>query len=187
MRIELQRIRKEDMTALLHWASTYEQMVQWSGPWNFRFPLDERQMAEFFLKETVDDGLNRMEFKAVHTGTQQMVGQTGFSRIRQRTRCGHLGPVIVDPSMRAKGVGTQMVCETVRIGFEDLGLHRIELVVFDFNHQAISCYERVGFRREGLLRNIVNVNGSWWHWVAMSILEHEWSNDGQPSSEKKMT
>ena len=48
-----------------------------------------------------------------------------------------------------------MVQQILIIGFEQLRLHRIELVVFDFNQAAIRCYERVGFRTEGRLRDIV--------------------------------
>ncbi len=68
-----------------------------------------------------------------------------------------------------------MVRQTVRFGFEKLRLHRIELFVFDFNQTAISCYERIGFQYEGLHRDVVNVDGTWWHWITMSMLEDEWS------------
>jgi hypothetical protein len=37
----------------------------------------------------------------------------------------------------------------VRLAFDDLSLHRLSLSVFDFNGAAISCYERVGFVKEG--------------------------------------
>ena len=33
-------------------------------------------------------------------------------------------------------------------------MHRVGLGVFDFNDSAIACYERAGFRREGVLREI---------------------------------
>ena len=36
------------------------------------------------------------------------------------------------------------------------------------------CYENAGCRTEGVLRDIVKVGGEYWHWRAMSILDHEW-------------
>ncbi len=173
MKIRLRRVQEEDLRRILPWVPTHEEMVQWSGPWNFTFPLDEGQLARFFLNEAPGDGLRRMQFVAVEEGSQEVVGQIGFSRIWARTDAAHLGPVIVDPALRGRGVGSQMVSQLLGIGFGELRLHRIELVVFDFNQAAIACYEMAGFRTEGLLRDVVRVGGVYWHLRAMSLLEHE--------------
>ncbi len=174
MDIKLEPIQEVDLNSLLEWIPTYEQMVQWSGPWNFKFPLDEDQLARYFMADTTQDGLRRMQFKAVNTESGVMVGQIGFSRIRDNTSAADLGPVIVAPSSRSSGIGTQMVRQLLTIGFEQQRLHRIELVVFSFNDAAISCYERVGFQNEGVMRDIVRVGDEYWHWRVMSILEGEW-------------
>ena len=62
----------------------------------------------------------------------------------------------------------------LRVGFEQLGLHRVSLNVFDFNHSAIACYEKVGFCKDGLLRDTVRVGEKYWSHYVMSILEDEW-------------
>jgi RimJ/RimL family protein N-acetyltransferase len=82
--------------------------------------------------------------------------------------------VLVAPGHRGNGIGTKMVEKAVRFGFEELGLHRLELRVFDFNRAAIQCYEKVGFRQEGVLREARRVGNVWWSLVCMSLLEHEW-------------
>ena len=46
-----------------------------------------------------------------------------------------------------------MMMEILKIAFDELQLHRVSLGVFDFNHSAIACYEKVGFVKEGLLRD----------------------------------
>ncbi len=142
--------------------------------WNFEFPLEEDQLARFFLTGSTPDGLRRMQFKAVDIDSNAMVGQIGFSRIWDKTNAAHLGPVIVAPSARRRGVGLQMVQQLVKFGFEQQHLHRIELVVFSFNDAAVSCYEKAGFRTEGVMRDIVRVGDEYWHWRVMSILEAEW-------------
>jgi RimJ/RimL family protein N-acetyltransferase len=155
-------------------------MVQWSGPWNFDFPLDESQLGRFFLTEVLDGGLRRMQFAAFDEGSQSPLGQIGFSRVWPKTNAAHLGPVIVAPARRRQGVGSAMVSEILRLGFQQLHLHRIELVVFDFNTAAMACYEAAGFRTEGVLRDIVKMGDQYWHWRAMSILDHEFA--GGPHS-----
>ena len=47
---------------------------------------------------------------------------------------------------------------------------------------AIACYEAAGFRTEGLLRDIVKVGGKYWHWRAMSILDHEFAEGAVTSA-----
>ena len=173
MKLRLRPIQASDFATLISWIQSREQMVQWSGPWNFEFPPDERQLAKFFLTETLDDKIHRRQYMAVDAESSNPVGQIGFSRIWLRTAAGHVGPVIVAPELRGRGIGLTMMQEVLRIGFDEFALHRIELVVFDFNKPAIACYQKAGFRTEGLLRDIVRMGEEYWHWQAMSILSHE--------------
>ncbi len=45
-----------------------------------------------------------------------------------------------------------MMKAVLHIAFDELKLHRVTLGVYDFNISAISCYEKIGFVKEGLLR-----------------------------------
>lgn len=60
--------------------------------------------------------------------------------------------------------------------FEQMRLHRVELVVLDYNKRAIRCYEKCGFVREGLLRENALVEGVYHSEVVMAILEQEYWN-----------
>ena len=59
-------------------------------------------------------------------------------------------------------------------GFATLGLHRIGLFVHANNPRAIRCYEKCGFRREGVRREARWWAGRWWDILEYAILEHEW-------------
>ncbi len=67
-----------------------------------------------------------------------------------------------------------MVARLLDIAFGEMGLHRLELRVFDFNQAAIHCYEKNGFTIEGHLRDYRRVNGAYWSSYLMSILETDW-------------
>ncbi|CAO3417858.1 N-acetyltransferase family protein [Azospirillum argentinense] len=41
------------------------------------------------------------------------------------------------------------------------GAHRLELTVAESNSRALSLYERLGFLDEGLMRDVLRVNGAW--------------------------
>ncbi|HVP77489.1 MAG TPA: GNAT family protein, partial [Thermodesulfobacteriota bacterium] len=67
-----------------------------------------------------------------------------------------------------------MVKKIVEFGFDTLMLHRIDLLVFDFNFPAIQCYEKVGFVKEGYLREARRIKDEYWSSYLMSLLEDEW-------------
>ena len=77
-----------------------------------------------------------------------------------------------------------MVKELVKIGFEQLHLHRISLGVYDKNKAAIKCYQNCGFRTDGVLRDIQKYKDGYWSLMEMSILEHEWTGGGIPENLK---
>ena len=71
-------------------------------------------------------------------------------------------------------MGKQLVCLALRVGFDEIGLHRIDLGVFDVNLPAIKCYLSAGFVKEGISREAAKVENSYWNMVQMAILEQEW-------------
>ena len=71
-------------------------------------------------------------------------------------------------------MGTEASRLVLAYAFEVLLLHRVELRVLAFNERAIACYERCGFRREGVEREGAWIGGEWQSDVIMSILEQEY-------------
>ena len=66
---------------------------------------------------------------------------------------------------------TRLVVERV---FTDLPVHRIQLEVFAFNPRAQHVYERVGFRREGVLRDALRWDGEYHDTIVMGLLRPDW-------------
>jgi RimJ/RimL family protein N-acetyltransferase len=84
------------------------------------------------------------------------------------------GIVIGEKAYWDKGHGSAAVREALRIGFEEMGLHRVCLNVFAGNHRAMRCYEKCGFRREGVQRKSFLKRGEWIDVVLMAVLKEEW-------------
>jgi RimJ/RimL family protein N-acetyltransferase len=64
------------------------------------------------------------------------------------------------PESRGKGIGTSAVTMLCQWAFEALGLARLELRVDVRNEPSQRLAERVGFRREGLLRSSEEIHGA---------------------------
>src|SRR5262249_62195912 len=62
----------------------------------------------------------------------------------------------------------------VEHAFEILNLNRVWLHVYEFNERGIRTYERVGFQKEGVLRQDHFHDGRYWSTIIMGILREEW-------------
>jgi RimJ/RimL family protein N-acetyltransferase len=73
-----------------------------------------------------------------------------------------------------RGYGTEAVRALCEVGFQDAGLHRIVAFIDPENVTSIRLIERVGFRREGRLREDVRVRGEWRDSLVYALLANEW-------------
>ena len=63
----------------------------------------------------------------------------------------------------------------ITFAFQELGLHRITAAIGPDNTSSIAVVKRLGFTREGHLRDHVFTNGAWRDSELYSILVHEWN------------
>jgi RimJ/RimL family protein N-acetyltransferase len=171
--ITLRPFERSDFARLIGWADSPAFLLQWAGPL-FTYPLDTAQLDRY-LADAQQEPPTRMIFTAVDDATGAAVGHIEMAKIDARNRSASLSRVLIgDAARRGKGTGVEMVRRALEIGFDRVGLHRIDLVVFDFNAGAIACYEKAGFAVEGRLRESRRFGEEFWTLIQMSILEHEW-------------
>jgi ribosomal-protein-alanine N-acetyltransferase len=68
---------------------------------------------------------------------------------------------------------TNAVRAIVPFAFRVLHLHRIEAACLPHNAASMRLLENVGFRREGLARGLVCINGRWQDHVVLAILAED--------------
>ena len=99
----------------------------------------------------------------------------GYIRLRPPTRLPENAHVIqiqglaVHPAARGRGIAAMLLTEAER-RLRERGTQKLTLRVLSTNVTAISLYERLGFTREGALRQEFNINGSYVDDVLMAKL-----------------
>jgi len=157
-----------DAPALLRWAASADELLQWAGP-HFSFPLDEDQLRTYAEGASA----TRHLISGVHE-SGEIVAHAELNLL-PRHRLGQVRRVAVAPQARGQGIGRELVTRLVQMGFDELGLHRIELVVFSLNGPARRCYEAIGFKEEGRAREArMTVNG-YQDLTYMALLEDSYS------------
>lgn len=94
-------------------------------------------------------------------------------------RSGEIGIMIGERGFKGQGYGTEAMRLILAYGFRTLNLHRIGLRVFANNPRGIRCYEKAGFKREGVLREARWWDGRWWDVLEYGILDREWTGEAQ--------
>jgi len=105
----------------------------------------------------------------------RLLGVCGLHQLGDPARQAELGLFLGGPEEWGKGFGTEVTSLLCRHGFEVMGLNRIWLHVYVDNQRGLRAYERVGFRREGLLRQAAIRDGEYVDVVSMGILRSEWA------------
>jgi RimJ/RimL family protein N-acetyltransferase len=167
--IKLRRLELTDLEVLMSWIPSADAMFQWSGPWDFTWPLGFEQLVRDL--EAASD--RRRVLAAVDEDSGAMVGHVMLT-IWPPHRFAVIGRVLIDPARRGSGLGTALMREAVRTCFDELGLHRLQLAVYDFNTPAIACYQQVGFVIEGRLRDSLKASDGYWTAYVMAMLEDDY-------------
>lgn len=104
----------------------------------------------------------------------QMVGEVVLNEIDETNASASIRIAIWEPEARGNGYGTEAMRLLTGFGFEQVGLHRIELGVYAFNPRAIRAYEKVGYKREGTRREALFRDGKWIDSHTMALLASDW-------------
>jgi RimJ/RimL family protein N-acetyltransferase len=168
--IRLEPFGREDIDRLLAWIPDADFLMQWAGPF-FTPPLDRPQLEAYLASAQVSEP-PRMIFRAARGG--EVVGHIELNNIDRRNRAASVSKVLVRADLRGQGIGAWMVRRLAGIAFDEQRLHRLSLYVFDWNAGAIRCYEKIGFQREGHLRDYRRVGDGYWSSVLMALLEDDW-------------
>jgi RimJ/RimL family protein N-acetyltransferase len=104
----------------------------------------------------------------------KLIGEAGLDVVDWSGRDAFVALGIGETEYWSKGYGTDVMNILLRFAFTEINLRRVTLTVFEYNPRAIRSYEKVGFRHEGRLRQLLNREGRRWDELYMGILREEW-------------
>ena len=169
-RIALRRLTRDDVDALFAVFGDPEVMRFWSTPPHVdrseAASLVERIDAAVAARTLFQWGIVPHEVGAV-IGTCTLVG------IDWSNRRAEIGFALARAHWR-RGYATDALRRVLRYAFDELGLTRLEADVDPRNGASLRTLERLGFRREGLLRERWFVAGEVQDSVILGLLAREW-------------
>ncbi len=165
--LALRPLEPADCDRLLRWIDSSDALWQWSGVRSFTWPLDQGQLLRDLDARAGSGGL----FAGIDERGEMVAHVLLEAQLNHGV--GLVGRVAVAPEQRGRGLGVALMRATVRHGFDELGLHRLQLAVYTFNAAAIATYRAVGFVVEGVARDSTLGSAGRWDALAMSLLAPE--------------
>ena len=176
--VRLRRVERDDLPRFVQWVNDPEVRRHLALFYPMGMPQEEAWFEAQLRLEPALQAFSVDAHSLSAAGTLAdpawtHVGSAGFHTVDWRNRNAELGIVIGDKEFWGRGHGTDATRTLVRWAFHELNLERVWLRVFADNARAIRCYEKVGFRAEGRLRQDHYCEGRYFDTVVMGILRDE--------------
>lgn len=170
--IRLRPIERADIPTFIKWINDAD-VIENLEIWNPMSHADEERWFENMLSTPLICHPLGIEVKT--SSGWKLIGNVAFQQVDAHNQSAEIGIVIGEKSHWDKGFGSEAMRVMVKHGFDDAGLNRIFLRVFESNPRGIHCYENAGFVKEGTLRQAAWKNGKFLDIHVMSVLRCEWN------------
>lgn len=103
------------------------------------------------------------------------VGTCGYHQWQTTHQRAEIGYDLEKASWR-QGIMSEALGAMLPYGFEKMRLHRVEALVYTENDASIRLLERLGFQKEGILRQYFRRGENYYdHWL-LSLLKADWES-----------
>ncbi|MGE5124379.1 MAG: GNAT family N-acetyltransferase [Acidobacteriaceae bacterium] len=138
----------------------------------------EKKWKEWLEKE-LDREMTHDVFFSIHTlDKDELIGFIGLFDLFQQHGDALVAIALGERDYWGQGFGTDAMRVLLRYAFNELNLHRVGLIVFEYNLRAMRSYEKAGFIPEGRIRGAILREGRRWDWIYMGLLRDEWLANG---------
>ena len=164
--VRLRAFDNSDLMKSLSYSNDYEIMRGASGGILYPSTVDDEARA---MGNNTSYTSGEYQFAIESIREQRFIGKCGFTKIHWKNRLGELAILIGEKDFRGKGYGADAIRLLCRFGFEEMNLHKIKALVFDFNEAALRCYAKCGFRTEATLKQEIYREGAYHDVIVMSL------------------
>jgi RimJ/RimL family protein N-acetyltransferase len=142
--------------------------------WGVR-TLDEVRtvLAERLRQVRIADEGEKLNLAVQRRDTGALVGDVNLVWLSRQHRQGEIG-FVLHPDHHGRGFAVEAADIMLRLGFEELGLHRIIGRCDGRNAASARVMEKLGMRREAHLRQNEIVKGEWTDEMVYAMLADEW-------------
>ena len=168
--IRLTALTKEDMPQVARWFRDAGLLRLWNA--DAAKPASEAGLIKQL--EEMDKRDNAFGFAIRPIEGEELLGYIELEGILWSHQVAWIAIGIGDRANWGRGYGREAMTLVLDFAFRELNLYRIQLSVFEYNDRAIALYEKLGFQREGVFREMLHRDGRRYDMYLYGLLRHEW-------------
>lgn len=163
------------------WAALRRESRAFLEPWEPEWPFDELSRASFRNRVARAASQRRMRlglgFLIFERAAGQLAGGISVGNIRHgAAETGQIG-YWMGERFSGQGLMTEAVRMVAAHAFDALRLHRLEAACIPGNRRSERVLEKAGFRREGVMRSYLRINGVWQDHTLYAMISGEHRSD----------
>lgn len=142
--------------------------------------FDEDRTYEEVVTEAIYNKFasDKMDYTIVSRKTGEPVGRIYISRVDRHSDSLDITKFYIgDPEIWGKGAGREIMNELLKYCFTFLHMERVTLDYYTGNKRALTLYESLGFKSEGVARNATKKDGQYYDLHLMSLLRSEFFDE----------
>lgn len=171
-RLLLRPLTVDDIDALLAYRSRADVARYVPFEPMTREAVEERLATQWANTDLTDEG-QAMTLGVELAGTGELIGDVVLFWHSREHGGGEIG-YVVHPGFAGHGYATEAAQALLRLGFEELGLHRIVARIDERNEPSARLARRLGMRQEARLVQNELFKGEWSTELDFAILASEW-------------
>ncbi|KGK85998.1 GNAT family protein [Clostridium sp. HMP27] len=126
---------------------------------------------ETWIKSQTANQSGEYNFAIEDVKTNKYIGGCGIQKVNWISRVATVGIMIGDKEYWSKGYGTDAMKVLMEFIFENMNINKIRLSTFSFNERARKCYEKCGFKVEGVLKDEIFKEGKYYDEIIMAAFK----------------
>ena len=144
------------------------------------FPSTMHDLESFY--ERIAASRSDVLMAIIDKASTEHIGNIKLGPIQWVHRSAIFGIMIGDKKFWGRGAGMEATRLMVEYGFDRLNLNRIDLGVFAEHDAGVRCYQKLGFKVEGRLRQDLFQDGEYKDRLWMGLLRSEYTRQqvGKP-------
>jgi diamine N-acetyltransferase len=169
--VTLRALEESDLPLVRQWNFDPEITLYFTSRW----PVSMAEQKKWFDAQVNDASKKRLII--TDKATQQPIGMLGIMQIDHLNKNCEIGITVGDRAYWGQPHAWEAMQLTLKFLFIQFNMHLVYLRAMQDNERAIAWLEKFfGFTRNGVLRDMVFVNGAYHNWVWMSITQAEFAS-----------
>lgn len=181
--VVLRGLERVDLKLMHKWLND-EEVMGWarSQPDNIA-SMDS--IEKDFEEDLKGENPKRRMFIVVEKKTDMPLGWASIRWWRLYSTTGDIGLVIAEKKFRGKGLGTEATELLIKLAFDQLNMHKVELFTRSDNQAALKAVKNCGFKLEGRLRETTYFNGKYHDGMMFGLIRDEYNRRTRTTDSKR--